>query len=291
MAQDRSRVERPVCHFMLREARRMNPASDAAVGALRARGLESLPPLAVVLGSGLGAFADEAQGAIAISYPDIPGFPAPSVEGHAGRLMVGMIEGKRVALFQGRGHYYERGDANAMRIAIDTFRELGGESLLLTNAAGGLRQEWCPPTLVAIADHINFSGMNPLIGYPGADRFVPLTKAYDDALRASLHEAARGAGVELKDGVYMWFSGPSFETPAEIRAARILGADLVGMSTVPEVILARRAGLRCAAVSVVTNYAAGLSGGDPSHEETQAVAHEAADRFKRLLRGFIREVA
>ena len=168
------------------------------------------------------------------------------------------------------------------------FRKLGGETLLLTNAAGGLKPEWPPPALVAITDHINFSGTNPLIGHAGADRFVPLTKAYDEALLATLHEAARGAEVELNEGVYMWFSGPSFETPAEIRAARILGADLVGMSTVPEVILARRAGLRCAAVSVVTNYAAGLAGGDPSHEETQAVAHEAADRFKRLLRGFIR---
>jgi purine-nucleoside phosphorylase len=261
---------------------------DAAMDALRSRGLASLPPLAIVLGSGLGAFADEARDAIAISYLDIPGFPVPSVEGHAGRLVVGTIEGQRVALFQGRGHYYERGDANAMRMAIDTFRQLGGETLLLTNAAGGLKTEWRPPALVAITDHINFSGMNPLIGHIGPDRFVPLTKAYDAALIAALHEAARGAEVELNEGVYMWFSGPSFETPAEIRAARVLGADLVGMSTVPEVILARRAGLRCAAVSVVTNYAAGLAGGDPSHEETQAVAHEAAHRFKRLLRGFIR---
>ena len=266
----------------------MNSIPEAAIGALKARGLDSLPPLAIVLGSGLGPFADEAGDAIAISYLEIPGFPVPSVEGHAGRLVVGTIEGQRVALFQGRGHYYERGDANAMRIAIETFRKLGGATLLLTNAAGGLKTEWRPPALVAITDHINFSGMNPLIGHLGSDRFVPLTKAYDPVLVAALHEAARGADVELNEGVYMWFSGPSFETPAEIRAARILGADLVGMSTVPEVILARRAGLRCAAVSVVTNYAAGLAGGDPSHEETQAVAHEAAERFKRLLRGFIR---
>jgi purine-nucleoside phosphorylase len=266
----------------------MDPTPDAAIDALRRRGLDYLPPLAIVLGSGLGPFADEARDATVISYRDIPGFPIPSVEGHAGRLVVGTIEGQRVALFQGRGHYYERGDANAMRIAIDSFRQLGGETFLFTNAAGGLKQEWRPPALVAITDHINFSGMNPLIGHLGADRFVPLTKAYDAALVATLHEAARSTEVELNEGVYMWFSGPSFETPAEIRAARILGADLVGMSTVPEVILARRAGLRCAAVSVVTNYAAGLAGGDPSHEETQAVAHEAADRFKRLLRGFIR---
>lgn len=270
------------------EAPRTRDAAAAAIDALRSRGLDSLPPLAIVLGSGLGAFADEARDAITISYIDIPGFPVPTVEGHAGRLVAGTIEGNRVALFQGRGHYYERGDANAMRIAIDAFRALGGETLLLTNAAGGLNKEWRPPALVAITDHINFSGTNPLIGHADADRFVPLTKAYDEALLAKLHEAARGADVALSEGVYMWFSGPSFETPAEIRAARILGADLVGMSTVPEVILARRAGLRCAAVSVVTNYAAGLAGGDPSHEETQAVAHEAADRFKRLLRGFIR---
>jgi purine-nucleoside phosphorylase len=261
---------------------------DAAIAALKARGLDSLPPLAIVLGSGLGAFADEARDAIAMSYTDIPGFPIPTVEGHAGRLVVGAIEGKRVVLLQGRGHYYERGDANAMRIAINAFRKLGGEALLLTNAAGGLNKEWVPPSLVAITDHINFSGANPLIGYVGPDRFVPLTKAYDETLLDHLREAARSTSVALHEGVYMWFSGPSFETPAEIRAARILGADLVGMSTVPEVILARRAGLRCAAVSVVTNYAAGLAGGDPNHEETQAVASQAADRFKRLLRAFIR---
>ena len=269
----------------------MHSSPDAAIDALRSRGLDSLPPLAIVLGSGLGAFAGEARDAIAISYLDIPGFPTPSVEGHAGHLVVGTIEGQRVALFQGRGHYYEHGDANAMRTAIDAFRALGGETLLLTNAAGGLNTDWAPPSLVAITDHINFSGTNPLIGYAGADRFVPLTQAYDKALLTTMLEAARRADVPLHEGVYMWFSGPSFETPAEIRAARILGADLVGMSTVPEVILARRAGLRCAAVSVVTNYAAGLAGGDPSHEETQAVAHEAAVRFKRLLRAFIREVA
>jgi purine-nucleoside phosphorylase len=263
-------------------------STDAAIAALKAKGLDSLPPLAIVLGSGLGPFAEEAGGAISIPYADIPGFPVPGVEGHSGRLVVGDIEGRRVALFQGRGHYYEHGRADAMRVAIDALRALGGETLLLTNAAGGLNKEWLPPALVAIRDHINFAGANPLIGYSGPDRFVPLTQAYDLGLISELHEAARASDIELFEGVYMWFSGPSFETPAEIRAARVLGADLVGMSTVPEVILARRAGLRCAAVSVVTNYAAGLGGGDPSHEETQAVAAKAAASFKRLLRGFIR---
>ena len=171
----------------------MHSPPDATIDALGSHGLDLLPPLAIVLGSGLGAFADEARDAVAISYLDIPGFPVPSVEGHAGRLVVGTIEGQRVALFQGRGHYYERGDANAMRIAIDAFRKLGGETLLLTNAAGGLRQEWRPPALVAITDHINFSGMNPLIGYSGADRFVPLTRAYDRESRSPRSAKRRDA--------------------------------------------------------------------------------------------------
>ncbi|MGO9421463.1 purine-nucleoside phosphorylase [Roseiarcus sp.] len=266
----------------------MDQDFGGAIVALKKHGLETLPSLGIVLGSGLGPFADEAADAVAVAYSELPGFPVPSVEGHAGRLVVGAVEGKRVALFQGRGHYYECGDAGVMRVAIDTFKSLGGETLLLTNAAGGLNTEWRPPSLVAITDHINFSGANPLIGHPGADRFVPLTRAYDPDLIEMLHRAARTSNVELHEGVYMWFSGPSFETPAEIRAARTLGADLVGMSTVPEVILARRAGLRVAAVSVVTNYAAGLAGGDPSHDETQEYARLAADRFKSLLRAFIR---
>jgi len=266
----------------------MTTKTDEAIEVLRRRGLGELAPLGIVLGSGLGSLADEAEGAIAIPYEDLPGFPRPTVSGHAGRLVVGELEGRRVALFQGRGHYYERGDARAMAIAIETFKRLGGRTLFLTNAAGGLREEWRPPALVAIADHINFAGSNPLIGLNSDDRFVPLTQAYDPALRATLKSAAAAAGIELYEGVYMWFSGPSFETPAEIRAAKILGADLVGMSTAPEVILSRFQGLRCVAVSLVTNFAAGLSGGDPSHAETKEVANEGSAKFKRLLRGFIR---
>jgi len=260
---------------------------DAAIEVLRQRGIDALPPLAIVLGSGLGSLAGEVEGAIAVAYADIPGFPIPSVSGHEGRLVVGRLEGRRVALLQGRGHYYERGDAGAMACVIAAFKRLGGETLLLTNAAGGLREQWKPPALVAIADHINFSGANPLIGLASDDRFVPLTHAYDPRLRAMLKQAALACGVALGEGVYMWFSGPSFETPAEIRMAKSLGADLVGMSTVPEVILARMQGLRCAAVSLVTNFAAGLSGGDPSHNETKEVALEGSVQFKRLLRGFI----
>jgi purine-nucleoside phosphorylase len=265
----------------------MTPNADAAIETLARRGVTSLPPLAFVLGSGLGVLADEVDGPISIPYTEIPGFPQPTVAGHKGRLVVGKLEGRRVALFQGRGHYYERGDARAMGVAIETFKQLGGQTLFLTNAAGSLHTEWQPPALVAIADHINFSGTNPLIGYPSDDRFVPLTRAYDPALLATLKAAAKKADVTLHEGVYMWFNGPSFETPAEIRMAKILGADLVGMSTVPEIILARLHGLSCIAVSLVTNFAAGLSGGDPSHEETQEFARRGSERFQKLLRAFI----
>jgi purine-nucleoside phosphorylase len=260
----------------------------AALDALAARGVTSLPDLAFVLGSGLGPLADEAENAVSIPYAEIPGFPQPSVGSHKGRLVVGELEGRRVALFQGRGHYYERGDPAAMAAPIEAFKALGGKTLFLTNAAGGLHADWTPPSLVAISDHINFAGVNPLIGRATDDRFVPMTRAYDPALLETLRGAAREAGVTLREGVYMWFNGPSFETPAEIRMARILGADLVGMSTVPEVILARLHGLNCVAVSLVTNFAAGLSGGDPSHEETTEYAARGSAEFRRLLRGFVR---
>ncbi len=265
----------------------MNHCSDSALAALAERGVTSLPPLGFVLGSGLGGLADEVENALAVPYREIPGFPVPAVAGHHGRLVVGALEGRRVALFQGRGHYYERGDARAMFVAIETFKRLGGRTLFLTNAAGGLHTHWRPPALAAITDHINFAGVNPLIGLPGDDRFVPMTQGYDRELLACLKKAARSAEIDLHEGVYMWFSGPSFETPAEIRAAKILGADLVGMSTVPEVLIARFFGLRCVAASLVTNYAAGLSGGDPSHKETQEVAALGSQQFRRLLRAFI----
>ena len=261
---------------------------EKATKTLRKRGLKELAPLGIVLGSGLGSLADEVEDAVAVDYEDLHGFPVPTVSGHAGRLVVGKLEGRRVALFQGRGHYYERGDPRAMAVAIETFKLLGGRTLFLTNAAGGLREEWSPPALVAITDHINFAGANPLIGLHSDERFVPLVNAYDAELREQLRRAADGAGIPLREGVYMWFSGPSFETPAEIRAAKILGADLVGMSTAPEVILARLHGLRCLAVSLVTNFAAGLSGGDPTHAETKEVAAAGSARFKQLLRAFIK---
>lgn len=244
----------------------------------------------LVLGSGLGGLAALVDGA-AIPYADLPGFPEPGVSGHCPKLYVGQLDGVRVAVFGGRAHYYERGDAAVMRAPLELLRSLGADRLLLTNAAGSLTPEIRPGELMLIADHINFAGMNPLIGEPSDARFVNMTAAYDPALRAGLRAAAAAEGIALAEGVYAWYSGPSFETPAEIRALRILGADAVGMSTAPEVILANFLGLRAAAVSVVTNMAAGLSDEAISHEHTKAMAPIGAAKLERILRRCLRDIS
>jgi purine-nucleoside phosphorylase len=242
------------------------------------------PRWGIVLGSGLGGLADAVEDAVAISYDQLDGFPRPGVGGHAGRLLLGRLAGMPVAVLQGRAHYYEDGRADAMAVPIQALRAAGCDSLLLTNAAGSLHPEWPPGQLMLLADHINFSGRNPLIGSRREPRFLDLTAAYDAALRARFRAAAAGLRIPLAEGVYAWFSGPSFETPAEIRAVRILGADAVGMSTVPEVILARQAGLRVAAISVVTNAAAGLAADAPlDHAGTLAAAKAASEDLRRLV--------
>jgi purine-nucleoside phosphorylase len=260
-----------------------------ALAILRSTGIEGPVAVAVVLGTGLSGLADAVEDAIAVPYAAIPGFPRSGVSGHAGRLVVGRLEGRRVALMQGRAHYYESGDAGAMRGAIATLAALRAGSLLLTNAAGAVNPALRPGSAVLVTDHINLSGTNPLIGMQGDGRFVSMTDAYDPSLRDALRCAAAGAGVPLGEGVYLWFSGPSFETPAEIRMAHMLGADLVGMSTVPEAILARHAGLRLAAISVVTNLAAGIEGAAPSHAETKEVAAQGAAALEALVRAYLRE--
>jgi purine-nucleoside phosphorylase len=244
-----------------------------------------------VLGTGLGSLVDELEDPVTLAYADIPHFPKSAVSGHAGRLVTGRIEGRRILLFQGRAHYYETGDAGAMRVPVALVKALGIPVLVLTNAAGAVRAEIRPGSLVAISDHLNLSGANPLLRDHTEARFVSLTGAYDEGLRRKLRDAAAKIGIELPEGVYVWFSGPSFETPAEIRMVQILGGDLVGMSTVPEVILARYYGLKVAAVSVVTNLAAGIEGASPSHQETKDTAAEASDKFKRLIRSFVAELS
>ncbi len=263
--------------------------SEEAAAVLAERGVTGPVEIAVVLGTGLGNIAEALENPVAVPYADLPGFPAGGVSGHAGRLVVGTWEGARLAALQGRTHYYETGDAAAMRVPLETLRHLGVRSLLLTNAAGSLHPDWYPGSLALVSDHINFSGANPLIGTSGDDRFVSLADAYDRHLRARLRRAAAQAGIAApREGVYMWFSGPSFETPAEVKLAKLLGADLVGMSTVPEVILARRLGLRVAAISTITNFATGIGGGNPSHAETKDVALGASIALRRLLRAFLR---
>jgi purine-nucleoside phosphorylase len=238
--------------------------------------------LGLILGSGLGHLADKVTG-VAIDYADLPGFPRASVSGHTPRLVIGTLFGTRVALFGAREHYYEHGRADAMRLPLETLKALGADRLILTNAAGSMRADIPPGELMLIEDHINFSGLNPLIGEPTDARFVPMKDAYDPALRASFAQAAQAEGIALTPGVYAWYSGPSFETPAEIRAIRMLGADAVGMSTVPEVILARFLGLRAVAVSAITNMAAGLSDEAISHDHTKAMAPLGAQKLERLL--------
>ena len=250
------------------------------------------PKVAIVLGSGLGGFVEEVVPVASFSYGDLEGFPKPTVGGHAGRLVLGHVGQTPVAVLQGRAHYYERGRIDEMRGPVRTLAALGCEMLLLTNAAGSLSTDLPPGSAMAIADHINFTGVNPLFGVDGGnERFVDMVDAYDPALRARLVEAAAAAGVACREGVYMFFSGPSFETPAEIRAARTLGADAVGMSTVPETILARHAGLKVAALSLVTNFAAGLVPGALAHDQTIAVAGAASDGIRRLLRHFLEHAA
>lgn len=238
--------------------------------------------LGLILGSGLGTLADQVDG-VRIAYSDLPGFPHSQVSGHSAELVIGDLHGLRVAVFSGREHYYENGRADAMRVPLEVLAGLGAKALLATNACGSFRADIPPGDLMILSDHINYSGLNPLIGEPSDRRFVNMTEAYDPAIRAQIETAAQETGIDIKSGVYAWYSGPSFETPAEIRMLKMLGADVVGMSTVPEIILGRFFGLRCVAVSVVTNMAAGLSSENISHEHTKESAPMGAAKLAKII--------
>lgn len=261
-----------------------------ALKLIRARAGAAPVRLGLILGSGLGHLAHAVEGE-AIPYADLPGFPHVGVSGHNPHLHIGLLEGIRVAVFGAREHYYENGNPAAMRGALEVLRALGAEALIATNAAGSMRPDIPPGDLMLLSDHINFSGLNPLIGERTDARFVPMTQAHDPQMRAGLRAAALAEGIALQEGVYAWYSGPSFETPAEIRAIRTLGADAVGMSTVPEVILARFLGLRVAAISTITNMAAGMSDEAISHEHTKAMAPLGAAKLERILRRYLRGLA
>jgi xanthosine phosphorylase len=247
------------------------------------------PRLGLILGSGLGGLAGALEQPTSIDYGDLPGFPQPGVAGHGGRLVLGTLAGLPVACLMGRRHIYEGGDPGAMRAPVRALRHAGAEALLATNAAGSLRPENPPGSLMAISDHINMLGASPLTGANDDEigpRFPSLRDAYDPELRDLLRRCAEQLRIPLPEGVYLATHGPSFETPAEIRGFRTLGADAVGMSTVPEVILARHCGLRVAAVSAITNLAEGMGGEELSHEQTLRNAEQAAGDLTRLLERF-----
>jgi xanthosine phosphorylase len=268
--------------------------TPSAADVIRARRPDFVPRVGLVLGSGLADVAAAIEDAAAIDYAELPGFPRPSVEGHAGRLVLGRLGGMPVACLQGRVHLYEGVPAGAVNVLPRTLKALGCEILILTNAAGSLRPEIEPGAIALIDDHINLLGRNPLAGANDATigpRFPDMTEVYDRALRDRTLALAARLGIPLRSGVYLATLGPSFETPAEIRAFRALGAELVGMSTVPEAISARHCGLKVLGLSIVTNLAAGLTEGTLSHEETLAQAATAAKRLGRLVEGLLEELA
>ncbi len=267
---------------------------DRSAELIRARSGANPPRLAIILGSGLAAIARDIEGPVLVPYADLPGFPVSHVQGHENRLVLGRLGGLPVACLEGRVHFYEGADAAAMAVPIRALRRAGIEMLLITNAAGSLRREIAPGQLMLIADHINFLPGNPLVGRNDESlgpRFPSLRDAYDPRLRQSLNATAVALGLALAEGVYLAYSGPSFETPAEIRAFRILGADAVGMSTVPEVILARHCGFRVAAISVIANYAEGMTADSPTHAHTLEMAKRAAGDLGRLIAAFCANLA
>ncbi len=242
-----------------------------------------VPETALILGSGLGALAEAVKVEHSLPYEKLNRFPASGVSGHAGTLSAGTLGGHRIVVLSGRSHYYEHADAAAMRPPLEALKQAGVKRLILTNSAGSLNKKMPPGSVMQIIDHINFSGSNPLFGEPSDARFVGLTSAYDKRLRKHFKKTAKRLDMKLHKGVYMWFSGPSFETPAEIKMARNMGATAVGMSTVPEVILARFLGMEVAALSVITNFAAGMTGGELSHDETKEMAPKGGKKLVQLL--------
>ncbi|HFB54953.1 MAG TPA: purine-nucleoside phosphorylase [Hellea balneolensis] len=245
--------------------------------------------MGLVLGSGLSGLVDLIEDATIIPYEDLMGFPHAGVSGHSPNLVIGTLEGVHVAVFGGRAHYYENGKPDTMRVPLETLKALGASTVCLTNSSGSLVEAMGPGAQMLITDHINISGNNPLIGEQGDARFVDMVDAYDPKLCAIARAGAQQAGLTLHEGVYAWFSGPNFETPAEVRMAGILGADAVGMSTVPEVILARFLELRVVGFSNVTNMGAGMSATAITHAQTKEVAARAAQDFQALIRGFLQQ--
>ncbi len=262
-----------------------------AVAAIRARVGDFAPEFAIILGSGLGPLADEVENAQPIAYADIPHWPQSTVIGHSGELVLGTLEGKKVAVMKGRVHFYEGYSMQRITFGVRVLHALGAHTLIVSNASGGVRSDLVPGDLMILSDHINLMGTNPLIGKNDERlglRFPPMSRAYDQPLRELTHKVASQQGFRPKEGIYLALTGPSFETPAEIRFFGMIGADAVGMSTVPEVIVARHEDMRVLGISCVTNV---LHSGpsEDSHLDVLNTAKEAGPRFVSLVKGVVKE--
>jgi purine-nucleoside phosphorylase len=268
----------------------LNSAIATSVTTLRQRLGPLQPQVAVLLGSGWGGFASQVHNAVDVPYADLPAFPQLAIGGHQGLLRAGHIGGVAVAVLAGRKHAYETGEPDGMKGAIRTLAALGVQVLVQTNAAGSMQTHMQPGELMLITDHINMVQRSPLFHEPGDQRFVAMAGAYDAALQTLARDTAQHRGATLHEGVYAWVMGPQFETPAEIRMLRLLGAQAVGMSTVPETILARHAGMRVLALSMLTNMAAGLSDEALSHSHTLATAQAGGQAASALLAAIVSQL-
>jgi purine-nucleoside phosphorylase len=264
-------------------------AAARAADEIRRRAGDKSPAVAIVLGSGLGGLADRITDATAVPFAEIPGFPAATVVGHAGKLIAGSLGGRRVVALAGRFHMYEGHEATLAGFPVRVFHALGARTLFVSNAAGGIRRTFRAGDLMLIRDHLNLMFRNPLVGAleEGDIRFPDMTDAYDAALAQQLRDAATSLGITLQEGVYGGLLGPAYETPAEVRMLATLGADAVGMSTVPEVIVARALGMRVAGISCITNLAAGISPTALSHAEVLETTVLVAERFQALVEKFV----
>ena len=273
----------------------MDPATyfervEETVREVRKRTGASVPDVAIVLGSGLGDFASRLENAVSVPYGELPHWPSSKVIGHEGRLVIGTLAGRRVAVLSGRAHFYEGHDLRTVTFATRAIARLGVRTLVLTNAAGGINVKLTPGTLMVMDDHINLLGSNPLVG-PNEEkfgaRFPDMSEVYSRRLRGLADDVARAQGLPLGHGVYVAVHGPSYETPAEIRFLRTIGADAVGMSTVPEAIVARHMGLDVLGISCITNAAAGVLPQPLNHDEVMEVARQVRGAFAALLEGIV----
>ncbi|GED50519.1 purine-nucleoside phosphorylase [Carnobacterium maltaromaticum] len=262
-----------------------------AASFIREKGVGEIE-IGLILGSGLGELGGEVENAIQIPYETIPNFPTSTVEGHAGQLVYGTLGGKKVLAMQGRFHYYEGYSLEMVTFPVRVMKALGIHSVIVTNAAGGLNLDFTPGELMLITDQINFTGVNPLIGPNDNEmgvRFTDMSQAYDKEYQEIVRNVAKEMNLDLKEGVYMGFTGPTYETPAEIKMARVIGADAVGMSTVPEVIVARHSGLRVIGVSCITNLAAGMQA-SLNHAEVVETTERVKESFKTLVKNILASI-